>query len=125
MLLKTMGIPVEKPCIIYEDNRAAEKIANNAMAQKRTKHIDIRHHFLREYVDNGTIKLVSVATKDQRSDIMTKVLGKVLFEYFRKFITSDVDLTQVDRRTCAKCAMTFTSRNKLFQHLKHCVGTHT
>ena len=64
MLLKTMGIPVEKPCIVYEDNRATIKIAENATAQRRTKHIDIRHHFLREHIANGTITIVSVANNN-------------------------------------------------------------
>ena len=46
MLLRTMGINVQKPCVVYEDNRACIKIAENATAMKRTKHIDILHHFL-------------------------------------------------------------------------------
>jgi hypothetical protein len=120
MLLKTMGINVQKPCVVYEDNRACIKIAENATAMKRTKHIDIRHHFLREHVDNGTIKILPVATKDQLADVMTKVLGKVLFRRFRDAITSDVDLTATDRRTCAHCATVFRSRNKMFRHLNHC-----
>ena len=98
MLLKSMGIRVRRPCIVHEDNTAAEKIANNATSLKRTKHIDVRHHFLREHVEQGTIKLVHVETKKQLADVMTKVLGKVAFHHFRKFITSDVDLTSRDRR---------------------------
>ena len=120
MLLKTMGIKVRKPCVVYEDNRACVKIANNPTSQKRTKHIDIRHHFLREHIENGLIELISVSTAEQRADIMTKVLGKELFEHFREFITSNIDLTMIDKRTCAKCATTFKSRNKLFRHLQHC-----
>ena len=38
MLLKTMHIPIAKPCIVYEDNRATIKISENATAMKRTKH---------------------------------------------------------------------------------------
>ena len=40
MLLKTIGVKVEKPCIVYEDNRSTMKIAENATA---LKHIDIRY----------------------------------------------------------------------------------
>ena len=58
---------------------------------------DIRHHFLRDHVENGTIKILPIATKDQLADVMTKVLGKVLFLCFRDSITSDVDLTVTDR----------------------------
>ena len=123
MLLKTMGINVAKPCVIYEDNRATIKIANNATACKRTKHIDIRHHFLREHAENGTIKIESVSTKEQLADAMTKVLGRQLFEHFRDIITSDIDLTAIDRRTCVNCARIFKSRNKLFRHLSSCAAT--
>ena len=93
-----MGIPIRKPCVVYEDNTAAIKISNNATAIKRTKHIDVRHHFSREHVDQGTITIVQVATKDQLADAMTKVLGKELFLRLREYITSDVDLTSVDTR---------------------------
>ena len=120
MLLRTMDINVQKPCVVYEDNRACIKIAENVTAMKRTKHIDIRHHFLCEHAENGTIKILPVATKDQLADVMTKVLGKVLFRRFRDAITSDMDLTATDKRTCAHCAVVFRSRNKLFRHLQHC-----
>ena len=41
MLLRSIGIRVQRPCVVYEDNSAAIKIANNATAIKRTKHIDV------------------------------------------------------------------------------------
>lgn len=65
MLLKTMVINVQKPRVVYEDNIVRVKITNNATVMKRTKHIDIRHHFLREHVENNTITIVPVSTKDQ------------------------------------------------------------
>ena len=92
MLLKTIGVKVEKPCIVYEDNQSTMKVAENATALKRSKHIDIRHHFLREHIDNGLIKLVHVATEDQLADVMTKILGRVKFEKFRDILTSDMEL---------------------------------
>ena len=121
MLLKTMGIKIQKPIVVYEDNRSTMKIATNATALKRTKSIDIRHHFLREHVEQGTITIKPISTAEQRADIMTKVLGKQLFMRFRDMITSDIDLTGADKRTCAKCARVFPSRNKLFKHLKCCL----
>ena len=105
---------------LRQSYRVCIKIVENATAMKRTKHIDIRHHFLREHAENGTIKVVPVSTKDQLADVMTKVLGKVLFRQFRDAITSDLDLTATDRRTCVHCATVFRSRNKLFRHLNHC-----
>ena len=98
MVLRSMGVKIAKPCVVYEDNTAAIKIANNATAIKRTKHIDVRHHFLREHVDLGNITIVQVSTKDQLADFMTKVLGKELFLRMRDLVTSDVDLTSADTR---------------------------
>ena len=98
MVLRSMGITIDKSCVVYEDNTAATKIANNATSMKRTKHIDVRHHFLREHVDQGLITIVQVSTQDQLADFMTKVLGKELFLRMRELVTSDVDLTKVDTR---------------------------
>ena len=92
MLLKTMGINVMKPIIVYEDNRSCIKVAENATAMRRTKAIDIRHHFLREHVENGTIVMKAVGTKDQLADVMTKILGRQEFLRFREIITSDIVL---------------------------------
>ena len=92
MLLKTIGVNVQKPCIVYEDNRSTMKIAENATALKRSKHIDIRHHFFREHIDNGLIKLVHVTTEGQLADVMTKMLGRVKFEKFHDILTSAVEL---------------------------------
>ena len=124
MLLKTMGIPIEKPCVIYEDNTATIKIAENATAMKRTKHIDIRHHFIREHAEAGTIKVVHVQTAEQRADVMTKILGKESFLRFRDLITSDIDLADNNAIVCRTCAATFKSRNKLFKHLEYCQSKH-
>ena len=79
---------------MYEDNRSTIKIVENVTALRRTKYIDIRHHFLREHVENGLIKLVAVGTVDQRADILIKILGRELFERFRDIITSDVNLNK-------------------------------
>ena len=89
-----MHINVDKPCIVYEDNRACIKIAENASSMRRSKHIDIRHHFLREHVDNGTIVVKPVGTKEQLADVMTKILGRQEFIRFRDIITSDIILNK-------------------------------
>ena len=54
--------------------------------------------FVNMHVDQGTITIVQVSTKDQLADVMTKIVGKDAFLRFRDHITSDVDLTPVDKR---------------------------
>jgi hypothetical protein len=58
------------------NNESAIKIANNPVQHSRTKHIDIRHHFLRDHVSKGDIKIDGVSTDDQLADIFTKPLDE-------------------------------------------------
>jgi phosphoribosylamine-glycine ligase len=58
----------------YEDNEGAVKLANNPMASNMTKHIDIKHHSIRELVDAKTIAVTSVGTSDMLVDGVTKAL---------------------------------------------------
>ena len=61
------------------DNESAVKIATNPVQHSRTKHIDIRHHFLRDYVNKGDIKIDGIGTDDQLADIFTKPLDESRF----------------------------------------------
>ena len=61
------------------DNESAVKIANNPVQHSRTKHIDIRHHFLRDHVASNDILLCGVRSEDQLADIFTKPLDESTF----------------------------------------------
>ena len=61
------------------DNESAVKIATNPVQHSRTKHIDIRHHFLRDHVNKGDIKIDGIGTDDQLADIFTKPLDESRF----------------------------------------------
>ena len=61
------------------DNESAVKLANNPVQHTRTKHIDIRHHFLRDHVAKGDISLENVETENQLADIFTKPLDEARF----------------------------------------------
>ena len=47
-------------------------LANNYTTSQRTKHIDIRAHFLREYIEDGTLKVIFIRSEDNDADILTK-----------------------------------------------------
>ena len=66
------------------DNESAINIANNPVQHCRTKHIDIRHHFLRDHVANGDINLTRVGTMFQLADIFTKPLDEARFVMLRR-----------------------------------------
>jgi hypothetical protein len=55
------------------DNESAIKLANNPARHSRTKHIDIRHHFLRDHEAKGDIALRHVSTERQLADIFNKL----------------------------------------------------
>jgi hypothetical protein len=62
---------------MYCDNQSAIALSKNDTFHQRTKHIDIKYHFIRENVANGFIKIVYVPTKEQLADILTKhLVGK-------------------------------------------------
>ncbi|KAJ8747665.1 hypothetical protein K2173_012529 [Erythroxylum novogranatense] len=69
---------------IYCDNSYSIKLSKNPVLHGRSKHINVRFHFLRELANNGTIKMVYCATKDQLADIMTKPLRHEIFLKLRE-----------------------------------------
>ena len=69
----------ESPSVLYEDNEAAVYLAKNKHVSARTKHIDIREHYVREHLDElGTI--VPVKSEDNYADILTKNVTVNVFE---------------------------------------------
>jgi hypothetical protein len=65
------------------DNESAIKLANNHVQHSRTKHIDIRHHFLRDHEAKRDIELCHVNTENQLADIFTKPLDETRFCFLR------------------------------------------
>jgi hypothetical protein len=71
------------------DNESAIKLANNLVQHSRTKHIDIRHHFLRDHEAKGDIELCHVNTKNQLADSFTKPLDETRFCFLRSELNLD------------------------------------
>ena len=65
------------------DNTSAINLSKNPIQHSRTKHIEIRHHFLRDHVLKGDIELEFVPTNWQLADIFTKPLNEEQFSYIR------------------------------------------
>ena len=77
------------------DNESAIKLANNPVQHSRTKHIDIRHHFLRDHETKGDIAIRHVRTDKQLADIFTKPLDE------SRFCTLRSELNILDSRNVA------------------------
>ncbi|XP_075489478.1 uncharacterized protein LOC142528320 [Primulina tabacum] len=72
---------------VYCDNSSAIDISKNPVQHSQTKHINIRHHFIRDLVEKGTIRMEFVETENQLADIFTKPLDFERFSNFRKSLS--------------------------------------
>ena len=78
---------ISKNCIkVFVDNDGAISLANNPLNSARTKHIDVRFHFIRELTKSKTTSAEYVPTKEQRADILTKALTGAIFKEHRDFL---------------------------------------
>jgi hypothetical protein len=66
------------------DNQGAIALAQKGQVSQRSKHIDIKVHFVRQHVSDGDVELKYLCTSDMIADCLTKPLGRQLFEKFRK-----------------------------------------
>jgi len=82
--------------LIKNDNTSGINLSKNPIQHSRTKHIEIRHHFLRDHVLKGDRLLEFVDTKNQLADIFTKPLPKDIFFSIREF--GLLDLSDLDRK---------------------------
>ena len=93
-LLGDLGCTQNHPTVIWEDNRAAICISNNPTSHHRTKHIQIRHFWLRELVSSKEVVLLPISTEDQLADILTKNVGTRLYVKLRDSIMDATTLTR-------------------------------
>ncbi|CAM8928920.1 unnamed protein product [Rhodiola kirilowii] len=82
LLCDLRASPSTTPLLLC-DNNSAIFLAQNPVAHKRAKHIDIDYHFVRELISSSKIKIQHVSSSLQLADIFTKSLAKPLFEFFR------------------------------------------
>lgn len=73
-----------EPIVLFNDSQSAQKLVSNPVFHRRSKHIDIRYHFVREAVTNNFVKIAYLETAEMPADILTKSLGSVKHYYFMK-----------------------------------------
>jgi hypothetical protein len=89
--MMAMGMPVTTSkatvhCKVFEDNTRALEIAKVAKYRPRTKHLNVRLHHFRSYVDEGMISIHKIGTLEQPADMLTKPLNAEAFMKFRQMI---------------------------------------
>jgi hypothetical protein len=86
-LLKDLDLlDQDKPMILREDNQACIAFSMNPGDYKKSKHIDVKYHFVRERVASKEIVLEYIDTKEQLADILTKALDGPSFTRLREKI---------------------------------------
>jgi hypothetical protein len=75
-LLAEIEIHLDGPVLMYNDNQGCIQLAKNPAQHQRTKHIDLRHHYIREKLESGEITLQYCSTEDMVADLLTKALSK-------------------------------------------------
>ncbi|OWZ11723.1 polyprotein [Phytophthora megakarya] len=93
-MLKDMGQEQRDGTQVWEDNQGAIALESNAGYHAKTKHVDIRHHFIRENVEDGTGKIGYVDTKRQLADMLTKALGTKTFQHLRNALGVKANVTE-------------------------------
>ena len=83
MLSADMSISRNDPISIYGDNQGSIDMVKNPVSNDRSKHIDIKHHFIRQKYTEGFIDIAYVSTNDNIADLMTKPPTKVKLLNFK------------------------------------------
>ena len=82
-MLTYMGMLQQSARTIWEDNQGAIALAQNAGYHSQTKHVYIRHHFILENVERGTITIRYIDTKNQLANVLIKSLGTKTLKFLR------------------------------------------
>ena len=71
---------------LFEDNQGAIAIAENPISGGRTKHIDVRYHYIRELLKRKVLNIQYMESSNQHADILTKPLGLEAFARHRSYL---------------------------------------
>jgi hypothetical protein len=88
--------PQDGPIVIKDDNQACIAMAKNPVLQNRTKHIDIKYHFVRECIQKNLIELEYCPTEEMVADVFTKPVSKSMFHKARIKLLGSEDTTSED-----------------------------
>ena len=82
-LMEELGLHTQTGSIVYGDNQSTIAVSQNGVKGERTKHVDVKYHFVTESVECGVISLRWVPTTQQQADIFTKALAAPVFLLLR------------------------------------------
>jgi hypothetical protein len=71
------------PTVIHCDNQSCVKLSENPVSHDKSKHVEIKFHYIRDMVQRKAVLVQYLPTDEQITDVLTKPLAKSKFEYFR------------------------------------------
>jgi hypothetical protein len=74
-LLHAMGFPQTSPITAFEDNQPAINLATVPALNKRSQHIHVRYHLIRDYVSQKQLQIIHMPTSQMNADLLTKTLS--------------------------------------------------
>ena len=91
-LLEDLDFPQNSPTVVFEDNMSAINQACAPAISRKSRHIHIRHHFIRDCIFNKSIMVKHLPTEEMRADFLTKPFGPKKHIRFRDiyFNTSSI-----------------------------------
>ena len=78
--------PIDDNIITRKDNEGAIKIVTNRFSSRRTRHVDVKHHTVRDVVESGVVRIHYVKSGEQHADVLTKALDANTFETHARFL---------------------------------------
>ena len=86
-ILNSIGINVNMPIIVHVDNVGAIFMSENVTATQRTKHIDVRYQYVREFIEEGFIKIIFVKSEYNKSTMFTKNVSQdIYYKHLDSFV---------------------------------------
>jgi hypothetical protein len=95
MMGEELGMVVESPSRLGQDNKGTIQLASQYTVGKRTRHIDYRLHWIRDEVHLGSMKMAWVPTNSMFIDSMTKVTPLIRFQEHRRYMMGYSDVTEL------------------------------
>ena len=77
--------PIDDNIEIREGNEGAIKMATNCFSSRRTRHVDVKHHIIRDAVESGVVQIHYAKSGEQHADVLTKALTPTPLKRARDF----------------------------------------
>ena len=90
-MYKAINEKINIPIQLYEDNKSTIAMGISNSYTKRSRHIDVQYHYIRQLIEKGIVKINYLQTEQQIADILTKPLPRPLFTRLRKMMGMTTD----------------------------------